>query len=316
MAETNNPVHGRNRGYSKIPAFQHIWKFKSFYIIILPALIYFIVFSYIPYYGLTIAFKDFKIFGGIAASPWVGFKHFNEIFTSPDFFKLIRNTVMISLYRIVFEFPVPIILALLLNEVRHSWYKRTIQTITYFPNFLSWVVYGGIMMSFVQPSGMINEVLKRIGAEPLQILTTPSSFIAMLIITSIIKSSGFGAIIYLASLSGIDIQQYESAIVDGANKIRQIWHITLPGIRPTIVIMFILAIGNIMNAGFEQIFIMYNAAVYEVADIVDTFVYRIGLQGAQYSISTAVGIFKGIIGFVLIYFSNSALRRLGEASIW
>ncbi len=295
---------------------KRIWKARSIYLLIIPTLIYFFIFSYIPYYGLSIAFKDFKIFSGIHASPWVGFKHFREFFNSPDFVRLLRNTVLISVYRIIFGFPVPIIFALLLNEVRHSWYKRIIQTVTYFPHFLSWVVYGGIILTFIQPTGVINAFLRALELQPIEILTSTKYFRPMLIISDILKGFGFGAIVYLAALSGIDPQLYEAAIIDGAKKRQQIWYITLPGIRPTIIVMFILALGGLMNAGFDQIFVLYNASVYEVADIIDTFVYRIGLQSAQYSLGTAVGLFKGITGFILIYTSNSIIRRTGEYSIW
>jgi putative aldouronate transport system permease protein len=224
--------------------------------------------------------------------------------------------VLISLYRITFGFPIPILFALLLNEVRHSLFKRVIQTVTYFPNFLSWVVYGGIILTFIQPTGIVNTFAQALGYPSIDILTSTKYFVPMLIITDIMKNFGFGAIIYLASLSNIDHQLYEAAIVDGARKLKQIWHITLPGIRPTIIVMLVLSLGNVMNAGFDQIFNLYNASVYEVTDIIDTFVYRIGLQGAQYSVGTAVGMFKGVIGFVLIFASNSMIRRTGEYSIW
>jgi putative aldouronate transport system permease protein len=286
------------------------------YLFILPTLIYFLIFSYVPYYGLSIAFKDFLIFKGIGESPWVGFKHFREFFNSPDFVRLLRNTLLISVMRIAFGFPVPIIFALLLNEVRHLWYKRTIQTVTYFPHFLSWVVYAGIMLVFIAPSGVINQLAMAGGGDRIPILTEGRYFLPMLIITAIMKGFGFGAIIYLAALAGIDPQLYEAAVVDGANKWQQVIHVTLPGIRPTIIVMFILALGGLMNAGFDQIFQFYNASVLEVADIIDTFVYRIGLQSARFSLGTAVGMFKGVIGLILIVSANSIVRRTGEYSIW
>ena len=286
------------------------------YLFILPTLIFFIVFSYVPYYGLQIAFKDFKLFAGMEASPWVGLQYFKEFFNSPDFGRLLRNTLLISIYRIIFGFPMPILFALLLNEVRHSWYKRIIQTVTYFPNFLSWVVYAGIILVFISPTGVVNALLKAAGAPQIQILTSSTYFVPMLIVTDILKGFGFGAIIYLAALSNIDPQLYEAAAIDGAGKLRQTWHVTLPGIRSTIVVMLILALGGVMNAGFDQIFQLYNSSVQEVADIIDTFVYRIGLQSAQYSLGTAVGLFKGVIGFILIYTANSLVRRTGEYSLW
>ena len=302
--------------YGRTPLLKRMWKWRYMYLFILPTLIYFFVFSYLPYWGLQIAFKDFKLFAGMAASPWVGLQYFEEFFNSPDFVRLMRNTILISVYRIIFGFPMPILFALLLNEVRHIWYKRSIQTITYFPNFLSWVVYAGIILIFIAPSGAINSVLKSLGLPEIQILTSTRYFVPMLIITDIMKGFGFAAIIYLAALAGIDPQLYEAAVIDGANKLQQTWHVTLPGIRSTIVVMFILALGGLMNAGFDQIFQLYNSAVLEVSDIIDTFVYRIGLQSAQYSLGTAVGLFKGVIGFLLIYFSNAMVRRTGEYSLW
>ncbi len=295
---------------------KRMWRWRYIYLFIIPTLIYFLIFSYIPYYGLTIAFKDFKLYSGIDASPWVGLEYFKEFFNSPDFGILLKNTLLISLYRIIFGFPMPIIFALLLNEVRHMPYKRVIQTVTYFPNFLSWVVYAGIIIVFIAPSGVINQVLKSFGMPEVQILTSSTYFVPMLIVTDILKGFGFGAIIYLAALSNIDPQLYEAAVIDGAGKFAQIWNVTLPGIRSTIVVMLILALGGVMNAGFDQIFQLYNASVQDVSDIIDTFVYRIGLQSAQYSLGTAVGLFKGVIGFILIFTANSVVRRTGEYSIW
>jgi putative aldouronate transport system permease protein len=301
---------------NKQPLLKRMWRWRYIYLFILPAIVYFIIFHYVPYYGLQIAFKDFKIFSGMDASPWVGFQYFEEFFHSPDFGRLVKNTLVISLLRILFGFPMPILFALLLNEVRHIWYKRSVQTITYFPNFLSWVVFAGIVLVFIAPSGIINQILKSVGLSEVQILTSSTYFVPMLIFTDILKGFGFGAIIYLAALANIDPQLYEAAVMDGANKLRQIWHVTLPGIRSTIVVMLILALGGVMNAGFDQIFQFYNSSVQEVADIIDTFVYRIGLQSAQYSLGTAVGLFKGVIGFILIVTANSIVRRTGEYSIW
>ena len=289
---------------------------RSIYLFVAPTILFFLVFSFIPYYGLTIAFRDFRIYSGLSASPWVGIAHFRAMFSSPDFPRLIRNTLLISTYRIVFGFPVPILFALLLNEVRHLGVKRVIQTVTYFPHFLSWVVYGGIVLAFVQPTGIVNEVLVRLGGERLSILTSGPQFIAMIITTDILKSFGFGAIVYLAALASVDPQLYEAAAMDGATRIQQAWHVTIPGILPVIVVMFILSLGGIMDAGFDQIFVLYNAAVLHVADIIDTYVFRIGLQNARYSLGTAVGLFKGVIGFALILTANSLIRRTGEYSLW
>ncbi|NLG25234.1 MAG: sugar ABC transporter permease [Clostridiales bacterium] len=295
---------------------QAIWRSRYFYLFIAPAFIYFLIFTYIPYFGLVIAFQDFKIFSGVFKSPFVGLKHFQTFFNSRNFYLLMRNTLNISLLRLAFCFPAPILFALLLNEVRHYPYKRAVQTITYFPNFLSWVVYAGIVMTFIRPTGVINTLFTWLGLTPPNILTSTQAFVPMLIVTDMLKGFGFGAIVYLAALSGVDAQLYEAAVIDGAKKLRQIWHITLPGIRPTIVVMLIMSLGNIMNAGFDQIFNLYNASVYQVADIIDTYVFRVGYMSTQYSLGTAVGMFKGLIGMALIVGANALIRRTGEASIW
>ncbi|GHU79292.1 protein lplB [Clostridia bacterium] len=295
---------------------QEIWKSRYFYLFILPAFAYFLIFTYIPYFGLAIAFQDFKIFLGVFQSPFVGFKHFQEFFNSKNFAILIGNTLSISFLRLVFTFPMPILFALLLNEVRHYTYKRVIQTITYFPNFLSWVVFAGIVITLIRPTGIVNKVFESMGLTAPNILVSTKYFVPMLIATDALKGFGFGAIIYLAALSGVDSQLYEAAVIDGAKRMRQIWHITLPGIRPTIVVMLIMALGGIMNAGFDQIFNLYNSSVFEVADIIDTYVFRVGYMQSQYSLGTAVGLFKGVIGMFLIVVSNSIIRRGGEASIW
>ena len=293
-----------------------IWKARYFYLFILPAFLFFLVFTYIPYFGLVIAFQDFKIYSGVFKSPFVGMKHFMTFFNSRNFGVLMYNTITISLWRLIFCFPAPILFALLLNEVRHYPYKRAVQTITYFPNFLSWVVYAGIVMTFIRPTGVINSLFTWLGLAAPNILTSTTAFVPMLIITDMLKGFGFGAIVYLAALSGVDAQLYEAAVIDGAKKLRQIWHITLPGIRPTIVVMLIMSLGGIMNAGFDQIFNLYNSSVYSVADIIDTYVFRVGYMSTQYSLGTAVGMFKGLIGMILIIAANSLIRRTGEASIW
>jgi putative aldouronate transport system permease protein len=293
-----------------------IWKARFLYLLILPTIIYFFIFAYLPFVGLQIAFKDFQIFKGMWASPWVGFDHFIDVFTSVKFPQLIRNTLLISFYKLMFGFPVPILFALLLNEVRILWFKKTIQTVTYFPHFLSWVIFAGIIFNFIGPLGIINLVLKDIGIEPINFMTNPDYFRSILVITGILKEFGWGAIIYLAALSGLDPQLYEAAKIDGAGKLRQIWHITLPGLRSTIVLLFILSLGHILDAGFDQVFMLYNGAVLGVGDIIDTYVYRVGLLEAQYEMATAVGLFKGVVGMVLIVTANKVIRRLGEKSLW
>ncbi|MGC4105860.1 MAG: ABC transporter permease subunit [Thermomicrobiales bacterium] len=286
------------------------------YLLILPAIVYFLVFAYWPLQGLQLAFKDFQVFRGMAASPWVGWENFETLFSSPKFPQLIRNTLLISLYRLVFGFPVPIIFALLLNEVRHLWFKRGVQTITYFPHFLSWVVMAGIVMNLLGPTGIVNTWLRGWGWDPINFLANPDLFRTNLVVTGILKEFGWGAIIYLAALPGIDPQLYESAKVDGAGKLQQIRDITLPGLRPVMAVVLVLSLGSLLDAGFDQVFMLLNGATLEVGDIIDTYVYRVGLLEANFELATAVGLFKGVVGMALIITANSLLRRFGERSLW
>ncbi|AEE97719.1 ABC transporter permease [Mahella australiensis] len=307
----------RKKPNSVATAFKRLSEFKYLYIMLIPGITYFVVFHYIPMYGVTIAFKDFKIMQGIIDSPWVGLKYFKQAFESPFFAQTLWNTFIISVYKLLWGFPAPIILALLLNEVKNSIFKRTIQTISYLPHFLSWVVIGGILTDMLSPqTGVVNNIIKMFGGEPIYFMASKEWFRTVLVASDIWKEVGWGSIIYLAALSGIDPQLYEASQIDGANRWQQTWHITLPGIRGTIAILLILRLGNILNAGFEQIFIMYNSAVYEVSDIIDTWVYRIGLQGMQYSLATAVGLFKSLIGLVLVVAANWVTHRMGESGIW
>lgn len=297
--------------------FKRLSEFKYLYIMLIPGITYFVVFHYIPMYGVTIAFKDFKIMQGIIGSPWVGLKYFRQAFESPFFAQTLWNTFIISVYKLLWGFPAPIILALLLNEVKNLIFKRSIQTISYLPHFLSWVVIGGILTDMLSPqTGVVNNIIKMFGGEPIYFMASKEWFRTVLVASDIWKEVGWGSIIYLAALSGIDPQLYEASQIDGANRWQQTWHITLPGIRGTIAILLILRLGSILNAGFEQIFIMYNSAVYEVSDIIDTWVYRIGLQGMQYSLATAVGLFKSLIGLVLVVAANWITHRMGESGIW
>jgi len=293
-----------------------IIRHKFIYLMILPTFIYFLVFSYVPMIGIVIAFKDIQLFKGIWASPWVGLEHFRTFFSSIQFNRLMGNTLTISLSRILFGFPIPILFALLLNEVRIGVFKKAVQTITYFPHFLSWVIFGGIIYNLLGPIGAVNLILNLFGMEKIDFMTNPSIFRGMLIVTGILKEFGWGAIIYLAALSGIDGTLYEAARIDGAGKLRQVWHITLPGIRSTIVLMFVLSLAGIMDAGMEQILILANPLVYSTSDIIDTYVYRIGLQESNFGLATAVGLFKGVIGTILIVVGNMIVRRTGERSIW
>lgn len=293
-----------------------IWRYRYIYFMIAPTIIYFAIFSYYPLYGITIAFKDYNIVQGISGSEWVGLKHFRNLFLSDKFPQLLENTLLISLYRLIFGFPVPILFAILLNEVRVMFFKRVIQTVTFFPHFLSWVVFAGIVINLVGPLGVINLFLTNLRLEPINILTNPDLFRSMLVVTGIAKEFGWGAIIYLAALSSIDPLLYEATRVDGGGKLRQIWHVTLPGLMPTITFLLILSLAGILDAGFDQVFMLYNGAVLGVADIIDTYVYRTGLMEARFDFATAVGLFKGVIGAILIIVANFIIRKTGERSLW
>ncbi|MDF2922471.1 MAG: binding-protein-dependent transport system inner rane component [Paenibacillaceae bacterium] len=298
-------------------AMKNLRRYLDLYLIMIPGIVYFLAFKYAPMWGVVIAFQDYNVFVGILESDWVGFKHFIDMFHDADFFNIFRNTLVISLYKLIWGFPGPIILALLLNEVRHMSYKRLIQTLAYLPHFLSWIIVAGILNNILSPStGIVNEVLGWMGMEPIFFLANPGWFRSVLVASDIWKEIGWGAIVYLAALAGIDPQLYEAATVDGANKWHQLRHITLPALVPTITILFILRLGHVLDVGFEQIFVLYNPLVYGVADVIETYVYRVGLTQSQFSFSTAVGLFKSAIGLMLVYASNKLAKKLGHDGIW
>ncbi|NSW90424.1 MAG: sugar ABC transporter permease [Firmicutes bacterium] len=268
-------------------------------------------------YGIVIAFKNYKFRLGVFGSPWIGFENFRTMFRGVDFFNVFRNTLIISFYKLIFTFPAPIILALLLNEVRNRAYKKTIQTISYLPHFLSWVILAGVFMQLLSPSqGPINYIIKSLGGKAIYFLGDPKWFRTTLVATSVWKGIGWGSIIYIASISSINPELYEAAYIDGANRFVQTIKITLPSIVPVITIMFILSTGSLINDDFDQIFNLYNPAVYDVADVISTYTYRMGLVQMQYSFSTAVGLFKNIISFLLIMITNYITSRFSEYGIW
>lgn len=287
------------------------------YLFIIPSLIYFIVFHYAPMYGVQIAFKDFIASKGIWGSPWVGFEHFQRFFNSYYFWMLIKNTVGINLYSLAVGFPVPIILALMLNEAKDGLFKRTVQTVTYAPHFISTVVMVGMIIAFLSPStGIVNKLIKALGGEPIAFMQEPQWFKTIYVFSGVWQDAGWGSIIYLAALAGIDPQLHEAAIMDGATRIQRIWHINIPGILPTVVILLILRTGSIMNIGFEKVFLMQNPLNMDTSDVISTYVYRSGLIQSQYSFSAAVGLFNSIINFDLLVLINSIARRVSETSLW
>lgn len=295
-------------------------KHKYIYLLLLPAFVAYLVFNYAPMVGILMAFKDFRIadgFWGIFTGESIGFKQFERLFDSFYFYVVLRNTIIISVYKIIFTFPLPIIFAILLNELRSNLFKRFVQTVTYLPHFLSMVVISGLVYSvFSSSSGLINAFFDLFGLESKQYLGDTSYFRSIIVGVDMWKEAGWNAIIYLAAISTVDQQLYDSAKIDGANKFRQIWHITLPEISGIIILLFILRLGFILNAGFEQIILLYSPPVYPVADIIDTFVYRLGFVQADYGFSTAVNLFKSVVGLVLIIGANLIAKRMGKQGIW
>lgn len=287
------------------------------YLLLLPGLIWYTIFCYIPIGGLSLAFKDYKANLGIWGSPWVGLANYDFVMRDPDFFQALGNTIVISLSRLVFQFPVPIILALLINEIRSTRYRKVLQTVFTFPHFLSWVIIASIMLNLLGNSGSVNSLIKLFGGEPVNFLGDETLFRPMLYISENWKSAGWSAIIYMAAIAGIDTEQYEAATIDGAGRFHKMIYITLPSIKATIVVMFILAVGGIMNAGFDQIFNLSNAAVRDVSDILDTYIYRITFQSsADFSFSTAIALFKSIINFIFLISCDRISKLVGETGLF
>ncbi|MGQ7890482.1 ABC transporter permease [Paenibacillus sp. WC2504] len=307
----------RKRQLRKTTFWKRFLANRYLYAMLLPALVYYTVFHYVPMYGALIAFKQFSITKGIMGSPWVGFQHFTYLFELEKFWQVFWNTIVISLYRLIFGFPLPLIVAILLNEARKIMFKRKVQTIIYLPHFISWVIMGGLLISLLSTDqGAVNNAVRSLSGEPIGFLTDERIFRSTLVGSMIWKEFGWNTIIYMAALAGLNPQLYEAAVMDGANRWRRIWHITLPGIRGTIIILFILRIGSLMEAGFEQIFVLYHPGVYRVADIIDTYVYRIGLTEGRYSLAAAVGLFKSAINFTLLIVANWLSRALGEQGVY
>lgn len=294
-------------------------KYFPLVLMLLPVIVYFIVFKYVPMYGITLAFKDYNIGEGILGSPWVGLKHFEKAFSSRLFLRAVRNTLIISLMQLVVSFPAPIIMALMLNEVTHKRYKSVIQTITYLPHFISWVIMAGILQQLLSPSnGAVNSVLQTFFGldKPIYFLGDNNYFRETLVVTGVWKGVGWGSILYLATISNIDASLYEAAECDGATRWQCMRYITLPSLLPTITVMLILNVGSFLDVGFDQIFNLYNSAVYETGDVIETYVYREGLEGMKYSFSTAVNLFKNVIGFFLVVSTNFISKKISGNGIW
>lgn len=296
-------------------------KYRALYLLLLPGFVFLAVFSYAPMAGISLAFFNFQFGKPVWKMPFVGFRNFVFLFSNPQFWQVFRNTLLISVGRLVIEFPMPVVLALLLNEIRRSGLKRVYQTVYTFPHFLSWVIVVGILKGMMMNDGVVNQIIVAAGGERVPFFTDGRIFLGLIFGSSIWKEVGWGAIIYLAAISGINPELYDSAAVDGANRWNSVWHITWPGIRGTVVVLLILQVGQLLNAGnnagFDQIFNMYNPAVYPVADIIDTYIYRLSfLQGTNFGYTTAVGLFKSVIAFILVVVVNRAAKLVGEEGLF
>ncbi|MFV0399198.1 MAG: ABC transporter permease [Oscillospiraceae bacterium] len=317
MAATSNASRKKESPYTKAGIFRDLSKNRYVYLMAIPVVAFFLVFCYAPMYGVLIAFQNYKPTLGVLGSSWVGLQNFVEFFSSYYSWRIIRNTFLINLYDLLFAFPAPILLALLLNEVKAQRYKRFVQTVTYMPYFISLVVVASLILEFTSSRGFIVEILHALfGIEKRSLMGQAQYFRTVFIGSNIWQSVGFGSILYMAALSGIDQEQYEAATIDGAGRWKKMLYVTIPGLAPTIIIMLILRIGNMMNVGYEKIILLYNASTYETADVISSFVYRKGLQEQIYGYSSAVGLFNSVINFSLLLIANRFSRKISDTSLW
>lgn len=296
---------------------RYLWRYRILYLLSVPGILYFFLFKYVPLFGSVIAFQNYNIFKGITGSDWVGLEHFQKMFSHYDFLRILNNTLLLGLYDLVIAFPVPILLAILLNEVRMIVFKRLLQTIVYMPHFLSWVVISGIFMGiFSMDAGVVNKALGFLGMQPIYFLGEDSYIRSILIGSGIWRDSGYGTIIFLAAIAGINPDLYEAAEVDGAGRLKQIWSITLPSLLPTIMILLLLHIGKFLDLGFERVFVFLNPLNLESGEILDTYIYKAGLLSQQYSYTTAIGLFKSVVGLMLILLGNFFSKKTTGESLY
>lgn len=295
-----------------------MYEMRAYYLMLLPFMAFIIIFKYVPMYGITLAFKEFRVRSGIMGSPWVGFKYFEQLFSALSFREVMANTLIISLLKLFLCFPVPIILALFINEIRNERAKKIFQTVSYLPHFISWVIAASFITDVLSLTGPVNTIIEALGGTPIYFMADTEYFRGVLIVSNIWKNCGWGSIVYIAAITGVDQDLYEAAEIDGAKKLQKIWHITLPCIRPTILTLFILEVGKLLSAGFDQIYNLYSPAVYSVSDILDTYTYRQGILNQNYSYATAAGLFQNIVGFILIILTNLLVKKLsdGEEGLW
>jgi len=295
-----------------------VLKYKYYYLLLLPAIAYYITFSYVPMGGIVVAFQDYNVFKGVSGSEWVGFKWFIQIFSSGDFLTVLRNTVLISVYTLVLTFPAPIIFALMLNECKGLMFKKIIQTVSYLPHFISWSVVAGLIVTMLSPSsGIINQIIEQLGQEPVYFMAEPQYIRGIMVLSSLWKGLGWSSIIYLAALTGIPTEQYESAVLDGANKLQQTFYITLPGISNIIIMTLIFSVSGLFNVGFEQAYNLVIPATFETGQVISTYVYRLGVRNMQYSFTTAVGLAQSVVGMFLLIGANQAAKKFNpDSAIW
>jgi len=311
------PIAERERSHSGSRLWAAMVQSKSMYALALPGILYLILFKFVPLWGLLIAFKEYNPFQGFWGSRWIGFTNFSDLFSSEVFYLMLRNTFAINIFSIIFMFPLPILLALMLNEIRHEVFKRINQSIVYLPHFLSWVVVASMTFFMLSTDiGLINKLISGMGFGPVSFLSNPNLFWGLLTAQSMWKEVGWGTIIFLAAMAGVDPQQYEAAVIDGASRMKQIWHVTLPAIRPTIIILLILRLGHMADVGFEQILLMNNPLVNSVSQVFDTYAYTIGVLGGKISVGVTVGTFKGVVGLILVLLSNFIVKKLGQEGIY
>ncbi|MCM3172244.1 MULTISPECIES: sugar ABC transporter permease [unclassified Paenibacillus] len=300
----------------KVFALHRMKVYWPLYVMAIPGIVFLVVFKFVPLGGAIIAFKDYSVFQGFGDSPWVGLKHFKTLIEHPDFARVFGNTLMLGFLKLVLVFPVPVLLALMINEIRKSALKKGIQTALYIPHFLSWVIVGGILFDFFSLSGLFNIVIGWFGLDPVLAMQESDYFRPIYAISSIWRDAGWGTVVYMAAISAIDPQLYESAMIDGASKLRQIRHITFPLLLPTVLVLFLLEIGNFLDLGFDQVFNMLTPMTYSVGDILDTYVFRTGIQQGQYSFATAVGLFQSVIGFILVFVFNKLSKKVSDGGLW
>lgn len=307
----------KNEAARKSDKRAYIKRYFWLYVFLIPALLYFGIFHYGPMYGVLMAFQDFNPVAGIKGSEFIGLENFRILFQSDNFTRVFRNSLWLSILRLIWGFPVPILLAVILSEIRAKRFAKISQTVMYMPHFISWVVLSGILINLLSTSnGAVNQVIEFFGGEPIQFLQRKEYFRSVIVISDIWKEAGWGAIVYIAAISGIDREMFEAAKVDGAKMLQKIWYITLPSIAPTITVLFILRLGSVLKNGFEQIFMLYSPVVYDVADVFETYVYRIGMQEGKYGFASAVGLFQSVVGLILVLVTNTVSKKIGEGGIW